>query len=965
MNKPLQDQPARTTITQDLDRNLTVLAGAGAGKTHALIERMVGIVSTGRVNVDRMAAITFTRKAAGEMRGRFFLRLREQAATATGEEATHIRNALDRIDQCFIGTIHSFCGQLLRERPVEAGLPPDFTEIEDREETHLRREAWDRFIQQGFVNDDPRLDHLDHIGLRTENLYAYFERRCLFSDVPLKPTAIEAPNLEPALEKTLAFLQDAEAHIPNPLPDRQDDLMKILSAARKFLGYRDLSENANRIELFNLFCSKPGKRAVTLKCWDPNQDAAKSLRDEYLPHLQDEILSPVLTRWRQHVYTPIATLVEDAVSFYETRRHTDGNLTFQDLLLKAAALLREHPRIRQYFQDRYRCLFVDEFQDTDPVQAEMLLYLTGEDTSESNWRALSPKPGSLFLVGDEKQSIYRFRRADVQTFRLARTRIETAGGTTLQLNTSFRSLGRLCDWINTTFEPLFAQHEERHQALFAPLFKFHPNGADPHGVRRISIEKISRNNRAQIVAQDAERIADFIATAIAGHTEFNSNAENAILPLQASPGDFMILTRTTSYLNAYARALEKRGIPYDISGGGRLGNATEISALLDLLETVHAPDNPLPFLGYLRGPFVGLGDDELYTFRRAGGVFNYRSPLPENLPEDLHTTLTHALERLARASEFLGKNTPATALEFILEDLGLPAFAASQPMGSSRAGNLLRLLALVRQWESQGLHRGQVLTELRDLVYDPAYKVEETTLEAGRENVVRLMNLHQAKGLQARVVFLADPADTSADRFGVDFHVSRTGDTPFLSMPVLKPKGPYAHECIAEPEGWAEDAEEETRFSSAEDLRLLYVAATRACNLLIVSCYNATPDKGPWALLYPALETVPELPVVTAIPPGQAQGPAPTKPESPTPDLQAAREDRARKWETVRVFTYHVRPVTTEDKDRPVFPTEGHGRTYGTLIHTLFDAAITNRLPENERAYIDALMVNTDLDPTL
>ena len=146
----LQDQQARDKIAEALDQNLMVLAGAGAGKTYALVQRMANAVQTGVVTVDQMAAITFTRKAAGEMRGRFFSELKTRAKEADGKALDRIQKALEKVDQCFIGTIHSFCGQLLRERPVEAGLPPDFSEVEAREEAVMRREAWDRFVQQSF-----------------------------------------------------------------------------------------------------------------------------------------------------------------------------------------------------------------------------------------------------------------------------------------------------------------------------------------------------------------------------------------------------------------------------------------------------------------------------------------------------------------------------------------------------------------------------------------------------------------------------------------------------------------------------------------------------------------------------------------------------------------------------------------------------------------------------------------------
>ena len=160
---------------------------------------------------------------------------------------------------------------------------------------------------------------------------------------------------------------------------------------------------------------------------------------------------PALTQWRQYIYPHVVEFIDDAVEFYNQQRLNKGQMTFGDLLLRATALLRDSPQVRRYFGTRYEILFVDEFQDTDPIQAEMLFYLTGADTEGTDWQRLEPRPGSLFIVGDEKQSIYRFRRADVATFRLAAAQLEVAAGSTEQLNTSFRSLGNLCTWINGTF----------------------------------------------------------------------------------------------------------------------------------------------------------------------------------------------------------------------------------------------------------------------------------------------------------------------------------------------------------------------------------------------------------------------------------------------------------------------------------------------------------------------------------
>ena len=949
----LQDQQARDKIADALDRNMMVLAGAGAGKTYALVQRMVNAVEKGVVPVDQLAAITFTRKAAGEMRGRFFSELKSRAKKAGGEDLNRIQNALEKVDQCFIGTIHAFCGQLLRERPVEAGLPPDFSEVEEREEAVMRREAWDQFVQQSFLSEDPQLTKFEELGLRPEDLYGFFQRRYQFSDVPLVAERVQKPDLSTAVSKLEAFLQRTEAFIPDPLPGRRDTLQTALMRARLFLSNRGIQSDADRIALLQILS---GNLGVTLKSWTPNQDFAKHLRDGLFPEFQTEILNPTLTRWRQYIYRFAAPYVDDAVDEYARARRETGRLTFQDLLELAARLLRDHPEVCRHFQNRYRCLFVDEFQDTDPIQAEILLYLTGENLQETDWRKLTPRPGSLFLVGDGKQSIYRFRRADVETFDLVRNRIENTNGDIVNLNTNFRSLGHLCDWINAAFEPLFAAHEKPYQAEFAPLFKYRFEGENV-AVRRISIDKVYRNSRSQIAEEDAERIANFIAATIEGKVEFNGETAST------SPGDFLILTRTSGYLSHYAQALEERGIPFDITGGDRLGEADVLHTLADFLETVYMPDNPLPLLAYLRGDLVGLEDDTLYEFKKAGGVFNWTHKLPEGMDRDLHRTFEQAYDHLKKASEWLQSLSPDAAIARCVERLGLLPFVRTLPMGETHAGNLIRILSLVREWSAQGLHWGQVVTELRALIDDRDYKIEQMTIPSAQEDVVRLMNLHQAKGLQGKIVFLADPYDTSYTRYGPEFHVSRTSAEPFLALPITKPRGPYQREVVAEPVGWEDAEAEETRFLQGEELRLLYVAATRAENLLVVSTYEEKPDHGPWSPLYPHLKNVPELAY-------DAHSPQPT-PETPStkmPSVELEREQRDHFWQTVKKESFKVAQVTDDraditysDEERSATPA-GKGAAYGTVIHQIFDDAINKRLPDDPTPYITHLLQEADAD---
>ena len=325
----------------------------------------------------------------------------------------------------------------------------------------------------------------------------------------------------------------------------------------------------------------------------------------------------------------------------------------------------------------------------------------------------------------------------------------------------------------------------------------------------------------------------------------------------------------------------------------------------------------------------------------------------------LRGRIEEAFGRLDRCARWVQSRTPATAFELILEDLGLTGFAASGLMGSSRAGNLLRVLALVRQWEDRGMHWGQIVMELRDLIDDPGYKVEEMTLESGQKDAVRLMNLHQAKGLQARVVFLADPYDTSVEGHEPSFHISRMGEVPFLSTPAIRAKGDFQSEVIAEPVGWEEDSEQEGEFLRAEELRLLYVAATRAQRLLVVSRYEGNLEKGPWSPLYPSLEAIPELPSYEAS--------AIIRDGVGGLDWQQEETEHKARFQAIQQPSYAIGTITGETAfhDMPWATREGHGADYGTVIHKLFEDAVQGRLPEQAEAYIRCLLNEQRLDPDL
>ncbi len=946
--RQLADADARRRIVENLDTSLVCLAGAGAGKTHALVERMVACVREGKLDIGQMAAITFTRKAAGELRGRFFVALQDAIDTVakTGEgpvaarQLLRLRRALDRVDQCAIGTIHAFCARLLRERPIEAGLPPDFAEVEEREEQFLMRAAWDRFLETRSAAGDERLLAIEDTGLTAEQFYQFYLDRCQYSDLPLKPTRGDRPDLAPAVAQACELVREVEAQIPDPLPEGQPDrLMTTVRELRHFVEYAGPPSDADRERLLRDLASTT-RTAVTLKRWgpagSPEQALARRLRDDVLPGLREGVIKPVLAQWRRHVYTLAGELVDEAMWHYRDRRLAAATLTFGDLLELTAGLLRDRADVRFHFQRRYRRLFIDEFQDTDPLQAEVVLYLTGGEQDVDDWRQLTPEPGSLFLVGDEKQSIYRFRRADLDIFRLTRDRVLAGGGEVVELTTCFRSRPQVISWTNAAFEPLFDNHDARYQAPFRRL-SAHRVGQEGAGVYQLRSHADS-GRREEQARQEAGRIADFITAALQGRTDLNG--EQAVLGRRAEPGDFMILTRSRRHLAEYGRALETRQVAYDITGAGSLRDSVELRALVDALDVLRRADDPVPLVAYLRGPFVGLGDDELYVLRQAGWGFRlWVDPPGAQLSADLAERLTRALALLRRLWDDVTQRPLASALERLVDRTGLAAHAAVGEAGSARAGNLLRVLAVVRDAQSRRLLGWvQITDELRQLLEDPRQRLEEMTLATGRTDVVRIMNLHQAKGLEAKVVFLADAADSSAQRHGIDMHVSRVADTPYLSMAVTRP-AQFNTIALAEPEGWAADAAEEARFLDAENLRLIYVAATRARDVLVLGTTGRS--RGAWTALEPAATGIPELPV---------PGPTPSSPatEAETIDVTDVQERIRQQWSLARTPSYALESVTADDEESQYLDIDpeasGRGRHYGTVVHRLLEIAVRGRL---------------------
>jgi ATP-dependent helicase/nuclease subunit A len=916
------DEADRRAIVEKLDTNLLVEAAAGTGKTTSLVDRMLALVRNGKAPIERLCAVTYTVKAAAQLKEKFQLRLESSLAAEQNPVARRrLEAALEGLNRCFIGTIHSFCARLLRERPVEAGVDPQFQEIDETEDLLLRRESWERHKQTLFVEGWPILPELMKYGIPIDLLHDAYQ--CLATNPDVEPAAagrLPEPRFERERKLVLEFLERAAPQVPAKDPDvKSDGLQTKLRSALRHVENHDL---ARIPELVALFEKLQGSAKVVQYLW-PDKARAKKLGSDF-EALQDDVVLPALMRWREFLYPIAIEAVTPAAAEFRRLRRERGVLNFNDLLLFARDLLRDRPEARSDFQNRFTPILVDEFQDTDPIQAEVLLFLTGRQHDEKDWRKLEPIPGSLFVVGDPKQSIYRFRRADIEVYERVRERIRASGGEVVKLTTNFRSSPEVCAWVNGVFGTVFPERATRQQAANAPLSPERQPAGQVSGAYRLEVA--SAGKRYEDVARaDSIRIASWIRGALDAGYPLPSGAGRP-----AEPADFLVLFRYKKRMDIYAKELEARGIPYEIAGGGAFSESEDLQDLLPLLETVADPDDPVSLVASLRGPFFGVDDDALYRFRRAGGRFHLFGPVPPSTDP----RITAALDILRDVHGFSERLPPGAAIAAAAEALGAIAYGGAQELGGTRAGNLLKAIAIARVLSSRGEPFGAVVRNLRALA--ESSETEEMSTRPGEAGAVRLMTLHRAKGLEAPIVFLADPSGEF--EASVRWCVDREAGKPCAWLRVVqKDKRGRGEREIARPIGWDEREITEKLFAAAEDDRLLYVAATRAADVLVVSV-GPNDAKNPWGKLVSAVaRTLPNLAArLSVVPP---PGPEPDLPR----ELERARLARRSRRMGAGRPSYAVAPVTLlahGPGERPFQTRTGRGMSWGRVIHRLLEGAM-------------------------
>ena len=693
----------------------------------------------------------------------------------------------------------------------------------------------------------------------------------------------------------------------------------------------------------------------------PDGPAAKALSQDWLD-LRDGPAAAVLDRWWAHRYPIALRFARRAAEAYATERRRTGRLDFQDLLVLAARLLREHPRTREELGIRYRRLLVDEFQDTDPVQAEVLLLLASPP-DDRPWQRAVPRPGALFVVGDPKQSIYRFRRADIAVYNLVRDRFR-AFGDVLELVANFRSLPPIGDLVDQVFrgDGRFPPEATAHQAAFAPLLtRRSPRPGQP-GVLEYAVDPDGTSLDA-VAADGAARIAPWIAGEIAAG--------------RRRPEDFLILARKKAGLATYARALEAWRVPVQVTGAG-VDRAEELDELLALLDALSDPTDPVRVVAVLVGLLFGFDHDQLLAWALAEdrpgaereAAFRRFDIAAAGRPDG--TPVGDALHTLHRWWQ-RSRAVPADVLvQQIVDEVGLLPLAAARELGELRAGSVLFALDAIRVAALEGDTSIAAATDALRAALDA--DEAEAPLEPVRRGVARVMTLHQAKGLEADVVVLVHP--TGERDYPATRHIQRRDDGTAVGHLVVQEEERFRIRTIARPAGWEEMEAEERRFDAAEQERLLYVAATRPGELLVVARWPGQEKRSPWAGLYPWIDRQGET---LALPPVAAPEPDALDPDDADPAARAAglaaeRERRARPRYLLRTVTGLAKGASTVPESAPetapesaehigagVTPaSEYRGLSWGTAVHGALDAAARGATGDRLRAVCRGLLLDAE-----
>ncbi len=856
MRRPA-DQDARERIVHERQRNVVVIAGAGTGKTRTIIDRAVELLAptqedVAAIEIQRMALITFTRRAAGELRFRLrerLLRELEHAARDQPRRVGFLREALGSVDAAFIGTIHGFADRLLRLRPVEADLSPSYTLLEDNADlVHEATLRLQRGAELGTLADElGRFGaHLPPELITEANVTL---RAAIEAGVQLERSRAAFGPL-PSIEETLArMIETRDVDMPLPsLPEPALD--RANEAARQFAdmvaktrggstGVARLKRIARALRRLPGMTTPPQAiRLVNETMRGRALYKGRDFQDDGMAWGIYKTIHPDQPRnaWileklkgpHRWLATRLVRLAPVACALYERVKAEHEVVDYLDLLIKLRNLLRDDADSRRFYQGLFDHVFVDEFQDTDPLQCEIVFYLCGASTEHRDagrWDEIDITSGKLTIVGDPKQSIYRFRRADISMYSHAVERLTACGARQERLGTNFRSSAALIDFFNDRLAGLLGRDAvsfdpDTGRAAYDDLSAALPPTAER---RAVHVLPYSDAGGEALLAQrgrelEGRMLARYIRWLLASATPVRDVDTGAERPVQ--PADIAVLACVTTNLPFLLRELDALDVPYTARGGALFSGHPFVRKLLLGLRAIADRHDGVAEATLLQAPFFALDLED----HVAGHVFKK----PEE--DERRARLDAARDVVAGLRRRRHQQSPGATVRDLIEHSALGRVAATSRNGEQTLAALYEIAHEAdRRAALGGLDFDAVTEVFRAWATWPPYLEAPEPIGSG---AVRVMTMHGAKGLEFPVTILWDGFQILADRGTSTWQVERDGRAWALNL------GPVSVE-------FPQDGviERERRFAVEERKRMYYVAATRARDLLVVPVPSA---KGRW-----------------------------------------------------------------------------------------------------------------------
>jgi ATP-dependent helicase/nuclease subunit A len=854
---PVPDEDARRRIAEDLDTTLFVEAGAGSGKTSCLVSRVLALVTSGRAELRSIAAITFTEKAGAELRDRLRRELEKRAESGSGGEVGQLcRNALEQLDGAAIGTLHAFAQRLLSEHPVEAGLPPRVEVLDEVSSKVAFERRWSMYRDELLA--DPALERsillLLASGVRDEALRSLAEAFDDNWDLVQERVPAEAPEPPSVLELFRSARRTMDEVCAEPCQDPEDKLRIRLDE----ISVR-LDELAALTDEYDLLEALSPDAAVKLPSFRVKGRGKQASYGCDVKELQARVFEAgeVVTSVRAEVANACAKRLGSAIRRFtlETaveRQHA-GQLEFHDLLVLARALLRhpDHgPVVRASLHQRYQRLLLDEFQDTDPIQIDLAVRIAAADprrdgAGSAPWTDVEVTPGHLFVVGDPKQSIYRFRRADISTFLAAAAHFGAEAGGVVELTTNFRTVGPVIEWVNVTFGNLMSEPDDLglrdSQARYIALDP--TRRAPPVGppVAVLGREDDPPEWKADdIRAAEADEVAATVVGAIRQGWSVDDGSGGW---RPARLGDITVLVPARTSLPFLEDAFDGAGIAFRAESSSLVYASRAVRDLLMVLRAVDDPTDYLHIVAALRTPLLACGDDDLFRFKvQRSGRWSYLTDQPETVPADDPVRLGLAyLRSLYDQRSWLA---PSELLDRISRDRRVMelGFAEGRPRDVWRRVRFV--IDQARAWS--GATGGNLRQYLRWVGLQTAEgaRVAEAILPESDDDAVRIMTIHSAKGLEFPITIVSGMSTVPQSRPAP----SQVVFPPIGAAPGVEGGGVgYRFGKYVTTQEYAEWAPIDEQMSFHERIRLLYVACTRARDHLVVSLHRKARAKDPTA----------------------------------------------------------------------------------------------------------------------